>query len=104
MTELVRDPLYLACTRPAMKYGVPAEGYALNVGVTWIGGMVAGSPLYWSLGFVVHFLMRPLANKNPNFFREMRMWFDTKAANAGGSVWALSPHGPRRARDLPSCV
>lgn len=102
--ELVRDTLYLACTRPAMKWGVPYEGFALNVGATWIGGMVAGSPLYWALGVVVHVLMKPMADKNPNFFRELRMWFDTKGANAGAVLWALPPEPPRRPRDLATCV
>lgn len=101
---LAIDTLYLACTRPAMRWGVPLEGFAINFGGSWIFGMIAGSPFYWVIGVFIHYCMKPMANKNPNFFRELRMWFDTKGVNAGGTLWALSPDPPRHARDIPSCI
>jgi type IV secretory pathway VirB3-like protein len=30
-----KDMLYLACTRPAMKWGVPVEGLMINLGVSY---------------------------------------------------------------------
>ncbi|MCB4824224.1 VirB3 family type IV secretion system protein, partial [Roseicella aerolata] len=47
-----RDTLFLAATRPAMRWGVPMEGYYLNLFGTWLLGMVLGSPLWWATFFV----------------------------------------------------
>jgi type IV secretion system protein VirB3 len=104
MSELSRDTLYLACTRPAMKWGVPIEGYVLNVGLTWIFGMALGSPLYWAAFFPVHLVMRALANKNPNFFRELRLWLETKGSNITGTLNALPVGRPRKAAEVASAV
>jgi type IV secretory pathway VirB3-like protein len=87
-----------------MKWGVPYEGLAMNFVITWLGGMYAGSPLWWLGGIVVHQAMKPLANKNPNFFREWRMWFDTKLAALGGTVYALSPDRATKPRDLATSI
>lgn len=90
---LARHTLYLACTRPAMKWGVPYEGWALNFyGVPYIG-MALGSPFYWLLGVPIHFAMKYHANKNPNFFREVRMWVTARGAVTGGTLWAMSHRG-----------
>lgn len=99
-----RDILFLACTRPAMKWGVPMEGWYANLFGTVFFAMFMGSPVWWLVGPLVHFPMRALANRNPGFFHEWRVWFGTKAANAGASLWTLPPGHARRAAQMPSSV
>lgn len=104
MQGLTRDTLYLACTRPAMRWGVPMEGWYINLFGTFLIGMVMGSPLYWALFVVVHLPMRGLANVNPNFFRELRLWLETKGRNIGGTLAAMPSDRARRAEELASNV
>ena len=99
-----RDILFLACTRPAMRWGVPMEGWYANLFGTLLFGMVMGSPLYWLAMAPIHFPMRALSNQNPNFFREWRVWYAAKAANSGATVWALPPRAARTAAEFPSSV
>lgn len=95
-----RHILFLACTRPAMKMGLPMEAWYLLLFGTGIGGMYAGHPIYWLVGGVAYLPLRALSNKNPNFFREWRTWLDTKAAVAGGTLWANTAGvSPRRVRE-----
>ena len=104
MTALRRETLFLACTRPAMRYGVPMEGFYLNsFGVVFVG-MIMGSPFYWLLMVPVHYVMKWYANKNPNFFRELRIWWMTKGRNVGGALWAMPRKGPRDPENLPASV
>ena len=88
---LVADPLFLACTRPAMKLGAPMEAAYANLFGTVIGGMVLGSPVWWLLVPVFHVPMVVLANRNPNFFHELRMWFETYGQVIGSVLPALPP-------------
>lgn len=99
MGGIARDTLYLACTRPAMRRGVPAEGYWANIGCCTFLGMILNTPGLTESAFAltvpIHFLLRWQANRNPNFFREWRVWFRTRAASIGGTLWAM-PHRPER--------
>lgn len=104
MAGMQADTLYLACTRPAMTRGVPMEGFYMNLIGTAFFGMFMGSPWWWGLFFPVHLVLRAYANKNPNFFRECRMWFETKGANAGGSLYALPNWSARKVQELPTSV
>lgn len=104
MSGVVRETLFLACTRPAMKWGVPMEGFFLNAYGVLLLGMILGSPLWWALMVPVHYVLKWYSNKNPNFFREMRIWYDTKGLNIGGTLWALPPSGSRDPEELPTSV
>jgi type IV secretory pathway VirB3-like protein len=104
MAGRTKEILFLACTRPAMRWGVPAEGFALNLFGTFIFGMVMGSPLWWGMFFIFHMPMRALASVNPNFFHELRMWMATKGANIGGVLMALPSRPARRPSEMASSV
>lgn len=110
MAGLTVDPLFLACTRPAMRYGVPHEGFMLNVLGSFFFGLVMGSPLYWGVFVVLHFPMRALTNWDHNFFRVLRLWAATKGAGMGADLYggsALAPLPSSRARkgsEIPSSV
>jgi type IV secretion system protein VirB3 len=104
MSGVRREELFLACTRPAMRWGVPMEGLYINLSAGTVFGMIMGSPVYWLVMIPVHYAMKFQSNKNPNFFREVRIWFSTKGANAGGVLWALPAHGPRSAEEYPTSI
>lgn len=85
------DTLFLACTRPAMHWGVPMEGFYFNIFGTALFAFIVGrgNPFYWLIFFVLHLPMVALANKNPNFFHEWIMWLDTKGRMVGGILHAI---------------
>jgi type IV secretion system protein VirB3 len=78
MAGLTRDTLFLALTRPAMKWGVPWEGFYINTVGTVFGGMILGSPLYWAAWPVIHLVMRAAVARDHNRFRIWRLWLETK--------------------------
>lgn len=104
------DILFLAVTQPTMKYGVPYEGFMANVLITFVFGMVMGSPLWWAAGFGVHWPMRLLTSRDHNVFRVLSLWMQTKAASTGrdtkgcSSFAPISSVKPRRSEEIPFSV
>lgn len=108
---MAREALWLAPTRPAMRSGVPAEGFFLNVFFTLVLGIMLGSPLWWVCGIGIHYgPMRMLAAWDANFFRILRLWMHTKGDVTGIDLYgapALYPMLSRRAEnagELQVCV
>lgn len=89
------DMLPLACTRPAMKWGVPMQGYFGNVFFTALFAFIVGqgNPAFYLLFFVFHIPMVALANRNPNFFHEIAMWAETRGRTIGGVLYAVGGRG-----------
>jgi type IV secretion system protein VirB3 len=101
------DTLFVACTRPEMKWGVPWDGFRANfiftVLIIGIGGLPPPAML---IGVLIHFAMRELCRTNPHFFHKWKIWFRTKAKSLSGDVWGGSRLQPthtriRRATDMP---
>ena len=85
---LQAETLWLAPTRPAMKAGVPMEGFYLNLLGTFMFGMIMGAPYYWLVGVLLHYVvLRPLATWDPNFFRVLRLWLSTKGEGIGSETY-----------------
>ncbi|MBV8915366.1 MAG: VirB3 family type IV secretion system protein [Acetobacteraceae bacterium] len=108
---LPHETLFLACTRPAMRHGVPMEAWYLNLFGTFLFGMIMGSPLYWVAGGPIYVLTRILAGWDPNFFGILRRWAETKGQAfgtvlyGGSALLALSPGTDGRRRlEYPTCV
>lgn len=107
---LVPETLWLAPTRPAMRWGVPLQGFLFNAMGSFMFGMAAGSPLYWGVFVVVHLPMRALAAWDANVFRVLALWMETKGAGMGKGEFgasALVPLGAVRvtdAREYPVLV
>lgn len=96
------ETLWLAPTRPAMRWGVPLQGFLFNAMGSFMFGMAAGSPLYWGVFVVVHLPMRALAAWDANVFRVLALWMETKGAGTGKGVFGAStlvPLGAARAAD-----
>jgi len=103
----VTDTLFVACTRPAMKWGVPFEGFLLNGLVTTVIVMLfIQSPPGYLLGVLVHLVMRELCRTNPHFFFKWKLWLSTKAKSTSGPLWGGSRLQPtyskvKKAADMP---
>lgn len=96
------ETLWLAPTRPAMRWGVPIEGFLINVMGSFIFGMAMGSPLYWAVFVVFHLPLRALAAWDPNVFRVLKVWMATKGEGMGKGEFGAStlvPLGAERAAD-----
>lgn len=103
---LTEDPLFLACTRPAMWRGVPLEAVAINGMATSIVFVMMGNPFYLLIGVVLHQALRALAAYDCNLFGTLRLWAETKARARNTALWGGSsvsplPLGPaRRPREV----
>ena len=104
------DPLYVACTRPAMKWGVPFDGFVVNGVASLVFGIaVVGSPIALFIGLPVHFALRELCRVDPHFFHKWKMFLETKMKSRTGSLWGGSRLQPsssrmRRSSDISSYV
>jgi type IV secretory pathway VirB3-like protein len=86
MTPSARATLFLAITRPTMRWGVPWEGFKINLFASMISSMILGNPFYALLSFpVVHLTMRAKASQDHNFFREYALAWKTSSKAAGRS-------------------
>jgi type IV secretory pathway VirB3-like protein len=104
------DTLFVACTRPAMKLGVPYDAYYFNVGLTTlITTFVIRRPPGFAIGILVHFVLRELCRHDPHFFRKYKLWMNTKARSTTGVVWGgsrlqPSPNRIRKSSEVRSSV
>jgi type IV secretion system protein VirB3 len=103
---LTRDTLFLAITRPPMKWGVPWEGFKYNLFGSMACGMIFGSPLWCLLLWpAVHVGMRRMCARDHNFFRVLNLHFATRAlavgvAERGGSTLTALPTLRPAAREM----
>lgn len=104
--RLTEDPLFLACTRPAMWQGVPLEAMVLNTMATTIVFIIMKNPVYMAVGVVIHYAIRALVARDYNMFGVLRLWSETKgrALNkdrwGGSSVSPLPVRAARRASEV----
>ena len=77
-----------------MKWGVPMEGFYFNALGTWLLAMATGYLVLLLLIPVFHFPMIVLTNRNPNFFHELIMWFETRGKTIGGVLYAIGGRNP----------
>lgn len=91
---LEEDTLFLACTRPAMIVGVTMEAMGINIMLTTILYITAGSIAYALVGVVFHFVFRALVKHDHNMFRILIAWVETRGRSRNASYWGgatLSP-------------
>ncbi|MBP2300909.1 type IV secretion system protein VirB3 [Azospirillum picis] len=88
------DPLFLACTRPAMWHGVPLEAVAVNGMATTIVFVMMGTPLYLLVGVALHSAIRLVIAFDYNMFGLLRLWADTKARARNRELWGGSSVSP----------
>jgi type IV secretion system protein VirB3 len=92
--RLVEDPLFLACTRPAMVAGVPMEAMAANVIVSAIVFLAAHALLYLLIAPVLHLVFRAICKHDPNAFRVLWQFVETKGRSRNTATWGGSSATP----------
>lgn len=92
--RLIEDPLFLACTRPAMIMGVPMEAMGVNVMISGLAFLVGGSLLYLLIAPVLHLVFRAICRVDHNAFRLLLVFVDTKGRSRNGSLWGGSSPTP----------
>ena len=85
MTHQTRyqDPLFVAVTRPAMKWGVTLDGIIIAAGLVAILMIATKNPLTLLLYLPLHAVMYGLCLRDPRSFRLLKLWFNTKAKSLG---------------------
>ncbi|MGH6966684.1 MAG: type IV secretion system protein VirB3 [Phenylobacterium sp.] len=91
---LTEDTLFLACTRPALVLGVPMEAMGLNVIVSAIAFLAAGSLLYLLVAPALHLVFQAVCKADPNAFRVLWLFVDTKGRARNGRLWGGSSASP----------
>lgn len=94
--SLEEDTLFLACTRPAMIAGVTMEAMGVNIILTTILYIVAGSIAYGLVGVVFHFIFRSLVKHDHNMFRILLAWIETRGRSRNGAYWSGASLTPLR--------
>lgn len=94
IVSLEEDTLFLACTRPAMVGGVTMEAMGINVILTTILYILAGSIAYALVGIVFHLVFKTLVKHDHNMFRVLVAWVETRGRSRNGSFWAGSTVTP----------
>lgn len=103
--RLQEDILFLACTRPAMIFGVPMEAMGVTVMASTIAFLGGGSLLYLLIAPVLHVVFRAVCKADPNAFRVLYLFVETKGRARNSGLWGGSsasplPLGRRASRDL----
>lgn len=91
---LIDEPLFLACTRPAMVMGVPMEAMGVNVIASGVVFLVGGSLLYLLVAPVLHLVFRAICRADHNAFRLLFVFVDTKGRSRNGALWGGSSPSP----------
>ncbi|RLV60886.1 type IV secretion system protein VirB3 [Parashewanella curva] len=74
-----RDPLFVAVTRPAMKWGVTLDGIIIAAALVTVLMIATKNPFVLLLYFPLHALMYSLCLRDPMMFRLLKLWMNTKA-------------------------
>jgi type IV secretion system protein VirB3 len=92
--RITEDPLFLACTRPAMIAGVPMEAMGLNVIVSATVFLAAQSLVYLLIAPVLHVICRAICRHDPNAFRVLWQCVETKGRSRNAAAWGGSSFTP----------
>jgi type IV secretion system protein VirB3 len=103
-----REILYLALTRPALIQGVPVEGFAGNIVVTFLAGMILSQPTVWRSPFMfwlaalpIHFVLQRITSWDYHGFRTIMLWLETTAIGRT-TLDALPVRRPRAPTEIPT--
>jgi type IV secretion system protein VirB3 len=99
--RLQEEPLFLACTRPALILGVPMEAMAVNLMVSCVAFLAGGSLLYLLVAPALHLVFQAICKADPNAFRVLWLALETRGRARNGGLWggsSTSPLALRRAR------
>ena len=96
--RLTEDPLFLACTRPAMVAGVPMEAVGVNLIVSATAFLAAHALTYLLIAPALHLVFRAICRHDPNAFRVLWQYVDTKGRARNRGDWGGSSASPLSVR------
>lgn len=99
--RLEEEILFLACTRPALVLGVPMEAMGINLIVSCVAFLAGGALLYLLIAPVLHLVFQAICKADPNAFRVLYLWVETRGRARNGGLWGGSSASPlplRRSR------
>lgn len=100
MSAVEPDPLFLACTRPALWHGVPVEAVTLYGVVALEAFILAHNPCWLVIAPVCHYGIRPFVGRDYHLFGVLKLWLDTKFACRTSGVWGGSTVSPAPLRPV----
>lgn len=103
-TRLKDEPLFLACTRPAMVAGAPMEAIGLNLVFTGAVFLMAHSPAWLLIAPALHALAREICRHDPFAFRLLWLSLDSHARLAERAGWGGPSINPAPIEAGPSLV
>ncbi|WP_374469596.1 type IV secretion system protein VirB3 [Phenylobacterium sp.] len=92
--RLQDEILFLACTRPALILGVPMEAMGVNLIVSCVAFLGGGSLLYLLVAPVLHLVFQAICRADPNAFRVLYLFVETKGRARNGGLWGGSSPSP----------
>jgi len=92
--RIVEDPLFLACTRPAMVMGVPMEAMGVNVILSGLVFLIGGSLAYLLAAPALHMVFRAICHADHNAFRILFLHLDTRGRARSTALWGGSSPSP----------
>lgn len=92
--RLEEEILFLACTRPALVLGVPMEAMGINLIVSCVAFLGGGSLLYLLIAPVLHLVFQAICKADPNAFRVLYLWVETRGRARNGALWGGSSASP----------
>lgn len=93
------DTLFVAMTRPEMKWGVTWDGILVNIGITFfVTTLIIHRPWAFLIGIGIHLGMKELCRVDPHFFHKWRKFVNTKGRSITGAVWGGSRLQPSRTK------
>jgi type IV secretion system protein VirB3 len=100
---LVADPLFVAVTRPPLRWGVAYEALLFNLVVTLEVFVVTKNLLTLLIAIPLHGLCAILCARDPRFFSLLMLWGRTRMPAYLGTArfWRASSHAPLTI-DLPN--
>jgi type IV secretion system protein VirB3 len=92
--RLAEDTLFLACTRPAMIAGVPMEAMGVNLMISATAFLAGHSLLYLLVAPAAHLVFAAICKSDPNAFRLLYLYVDTKGRARNAGLWGGSSATP----------
>ena len=92
--RLAEDTLFLACTRPALVLGVPMEAMGVNLVLSAVAFLAGGSLLYLLIAPALHLVFQAICKADPNAFRVLYLFVETKGRARNGGLWGGSSASP----------
>ncbi|MCL1077103.1 type IV secretion system protein VirB3 [Parashewanella spongiae] len=90
------DPLFVAVTRPAMKWGVTLDGIIITGALVAVLMIITKNPLILLLYLPVHGVLYVLCLRDPRLFRLTLLWLKTKAKSIAWRLFSAASACPYR--------